>query len=129
MAGEERVWVPDACTLPTAEQPSRVQEFDDLLGSSVRPAERIEPTRLRVHLPAGDDVVITAQSLIARETMQVGMKQQIVENRQFQVDRWLLEHDAKLPQGLHHIGPQIVSANPDRAGVRLLVADLAEERQ
>lgn len=60
-------WVPQACTLPTAEQPLRVEEFDALLASSVRPAERVEPTWLRVHLPAGDDVVATARDLSARE--------------------------------------------------------------
>jgi hypothetical protein len=61
-------WVPQACTLPTAEQPLRVAEFDALFATAVRPAERLGPTRLVVHLPAGDDVVATARDLIARET-------------------------------------------------------------
>jgi hypothetical protein len=38
-------WAPDACTLPTAERPLRVAEFDDLFTFVVR-AERREPQRL-----------------------------------------------------------------------------------
>jgi hypothetical protein len=70
-AGERVVmttWVPQSCTLPTAEQPLRVAEFDELFGLAVRPARRVSPTELRVHLPAGDDVAAVATSLIERET-------------------------------------------------------------
>ena len=42
-------WAPDACTLPTAERPLRVAEFDDLFAFVVR-AERREPQRLDVVL-------------------------------------------------------------------------------
>jgi hypothetical protein len=38
-------WAPDACTLPTAERPLRVAEFDDLFAFVVR-AERRAPTLL-----------------------------------------------------------------------------------
>jgi hypothetical protein len=38
-------WAPDACTLPTAERPLRVAEFDDLFAFVVR-AERSQPRRL-----------------------------------------------------------------------------------
>jgi hypothetical protein len=38
-------WAPDACTLPTAERPLRVAEFDDLFTFVVR-AQRREPQRL-----------------------------------------------------------------------------------
>ena len=38
-------WAPDACTLPRAERPLRVAEFDDLFTFVVR-AERREPQRL-----------------------------------------------------------------------------------
>lgn len=38
-------WAPDACTLPTAERPLRVAEFDDLFTFVVR-AERRGPQRL-----------------------------------------------------------------------------------
>jgi|SRR5215217_2504118 hypothetical protein len=38
-------WAPDACTLPTAERPLRVAEFDELFAFVVR-AERCKPQRL-----------------------------------------------------------------------------------
>jgi hypothetical protein len=59
-------WVPTACTLPTAEQPLRVAEFDALFATAVRPAERTGPTTLLVHLPA--DAASTIRDLVARET-------------------------------------------------------------
>jgi hypothetical protein len=61
-------WVPEACTLPTVEQPLRVAEFDELFAAAVRPAERMDPTGLRIHLPAGQATALTARDLIARET-------------------------------------------------------------
>jgi hypothetical protein len=38
-------WAPDACTLPTADRPLRVAEFDDLFAFVVR-GERSAPQRL-----------------------------------------------------------------------------------
>lgn len=35
-------WVPDACTLPTVEQPLRLNEFDDVFRDAVR-VSRISP--------------------------------------------------------------------------------------
>lgn len=61
-------WVPQSCTLPTAEQPMRVAEFDDLFAAAVRPAERLNPIRLRLHLPGGDAAVARIRDLVARET-------------------------------------------------------------
>ena len=58
-------WVPDACTLPTAQRPLRIAEFDDLLASvtrSMRPA----PTRLDLLLPHTAEAV--ARDLAERET-------------------------------------------------------------
>ena len=60
-------WVPEACTLPTVEQPLRVAEFDDLFATAVAPAEREGSTGLRVHLPAGAEVVAAVRELVARE--------------------------------------------------------------
>ncbi|MEV0272697.1 hypothetical protein AB0H43_28290 [Hamadaea sp. NPDC050747] len=71
-------WVPDACTLPTAEQPLRVAEFDALFAASLRHAERRTPTRLRLTLacstepadasPADDSLADAVRDLAARET-------------------------------------------------------------
>lgn len=61
-------WVPEACTLPTVEQPLRVAEFDELFADAVRPAERMGPLMLRLYLPPGDQVVSAARELVDRET-------------------------------------------------------------
>jgi hypothetical protein len=61
-------WVPESCTLPTAEQPLRVAEFDDLFATALRPAQRVGRTGLLVHLPAGDDAASVVRALAARET-------------------------------------------------------------
>lgn len=55
-------WVPDSCTLPTAEQPLRVAEFAALFrGAEV---DRLSPTRARVRVSDVD----RARDLAARET-------------------------------------------------------------
>ena len=38
----EPSWVPDACTLPTVEQPLRAKEFDDLFRDAVTAVHRID---------------------------------------------------------------------------------------
>ena len=58
-------WAPDACTLPTAERPLRVAEFDDLF-TSVRRSERPRPTLLDVVLPR--DIEATGRDLARRES-------------------------------------------------------------
>ena len=62
----DAAWVPDACTLPTAERPVRVAEFDDLFTTALRRQQRIAPTVLRWDLsPAAED---RARDLTARES-------------------------------------------------------------
>ena len=61
-------WVPQACTLPTAERPLRVEEFDDLFGSAVRELEHAEPTRLRLGLVPSAEVAARTAQLAAQET-------------------------------------------------------------
>jgi hypothetical protein len=58
-------WAADACTLPTADRPLRVAEFDKLFTFVVR-AERREPTLLDLKLPR--DVETTARDLARRES-------------------------------------------------------------
>jgi hypothetical protein len=59
-------WVPQACTLPTAEQPLRIAEFDDLFTAGLRSLDRLAPTRLQLRLDAATEA--TARDLTARET-------------------------------------------------------------
>ena len=62
----EPTWVPDACALPTVEQPLRLAEFDALFATALRGQERLSPTHLRWRLdPAAEP---TARDLTARET-------------------------------------------------------------
>ncbi|WP_232323975.1 MFS transporter [Catenuloplanes japonicus] len=63
---EGQAWVPDACTLPTAEQPLRQAEFDDLFATALRGQQRLSPTTLRwVIDPAAES---TARDLTDRES-------------------------------------------------------------
>jgi hypothetical protein len=60
-------WVPPSCTLPTAEQPLRVAEFDDLFATAVTGAERAEPGRLTLRLEPTPEVAATAARLAVEE--------------------------------------------------------------
>jgi hypothetical protein len=66
--GADEVWVPDACTLPTADRAGRVAEFDALFGATVRAAERTGPTRLRLELEPSPEAAARAAGLAAAET-------------------------------------------------------------
>ncbi|MBV7703102.1 hypothetical protein NOVA_10015 [Nocardia nova] len=59
-------WVPPACTLPTAEKPIRVAEFDRFLAEAVRAVRRPGPHRLDLILAA--DAEPRARDLAARES-------------------------------------------------------------
>ncbi|WP_432946024.1 hypothetical protein ACQPXM_07140 [Kribbella sp. CA-253562] len=59
-------WVPEACTLPTAEQPLRVAEFDRLFARTLRSVRRTGPATIEVEL--APDARPELDDLIARET-------------------------------------------------------------
>ncbi len=61
-------WVPQACTLPTVEQPLRIAAFDQLLSGAVRGAQRTGPTRLHLDLRPDPRVAGQAAELAAAET-------------------------------------------------------------
>lgn len=62
-----RGWVAaDACTLPTADQPLRVAEFDKLFNESLHAVRRDSGTRLRLSLDATAEAA--ARDLAVRET-------------------------------------------------------------
>ncbi|GHJ43249.1 hypothetical protein Cs7R123_05910 [Catellatospora sp. TT07R-123] len=61
-------WVPQACTLPTAEQPLRLAEFDTLFATATRTVERLADTHLRLTLSGGADLEATVRDLSARES-------------------------------------------------------------
>jgi hypothetical protein len=64
-------WVPvDACTLPTADQPLRVAEFDALFAASLRSVERAPApaTRVRLVLTGDEDLRDRVELLVEAET-------------------------------------------------------------
>jgi hypothetical protein len=60
--------IPDACTLPTAERPLRLAEFDELFATAVRRVERLAPTHVRLHLTGPASLAGMVRDLAARET-------------------------------------------------------------
>ena len=57
---------PEACTLPSAERPARLAEFDDLIAAGLRGRRRLSPTVLRWRLdPAAE---AAARRLAERES-------------------------------------------------------------
>ncbi|WP_432969594.1 hypothetical protein [Dactylosporangium sp. CA-233914] len=60
--------VPDSCTLPTAEQPLRLAEFDALFATAVREVETVSPTHARMRLTGPAGLEATVRDLAARET-------------------------------------------------------------
>jgi len=64
----DRVWAPDACTLPTAERPLRLAEFDALFAAAVHGGERLTARHLRVTLSGGADLAATVRDLANRES-------------------------------------------------------------
>ncbi len=60
--------VPDACTLPTAERPLRLAEFDDLFATALRRTEPVSATQARLHLTGAAGLEARVRDLAARET-------------------------------------------------------------
>ncbi|HEX5497352.1 MAG TPA: hypothetical protein VFX70_22545 [Mycobacteriales bacterium] len=70
---EERIdaglaWAPVGCTLPTAERPLRVAEFDALFAAALRDLRRSGPTELRLTLDGTDEVAAWVADLVERES-------------------------------------------------------------
>ncbi len=65
-ADKDLGWAPSACTLPTAERPLRVAEFDALFASALRDMRRAEPTRLELEIDAAAEARV--RDLAARES-------------------------------------------------------------
>lgn len=59
--------VPEACTLPTAEQPVRLAEFDELF-ATVHRVDPVSATHARLHLIGAAGLAARVRDLTARET-------------------------------------------------------------
>ena len=60
--------VPDACTLPTVDQPLRLAEFDSLFATALRTVQPDGPTRTRMLLSGPAGLEATVRDLTARES-------------------------------------------------------------
>jgi len=60
--------VPDACTLPTAERPLRLAEFDRLFPYASAAVERRGPQTARISFPPQPEIAAQAADLVVRET-------------------------------------------------------------
>lgn len=61
-------WTPAACTLPTAERPLRLAEFDELFAAAVRGVDRPGPTRLSLTLADAPGRAERVRDLTDRES-------------------------------------------------------------
>ncbi|MEV0716488.1 hypothetical protein [Asanoa sp. NPDC050611] len=59
--------VPDSCSLPTAEQPLRVAEFESLFAGAVRSVDRIDPRHVRFEMAGPPGLEATVRDLAERE--------------------------------------------------------------
>ena len=65
----EMTWLaPDACTLPTAEQPLRVAEFDQLFHDHLTRVETQRPEHLSLHFTGPSGLAELVTDLAARES-------------------------------------------------------------
>ncbi|MGA8112944.1 MAG: hypothetical protein WCA46_04695 [Actinocatenispora sp.] len=60
-------WVPQSCTLPTAERPLRVAEWDALFAERLTALSRPQPLRLRLELAGGPGAEDQVRDLAQRE--------------------------------------------------------------
>lgn len=67
-ASPDQGWVPAACTLPTAQRPLRLAEFDALFATAARDVERTDATRVRVTLAGPAGLEATVRDLAERES-------------------------------------------------------------
>ena len=60
--------VPEACTLPSADQPLRVAEFDGLFAEHLESVEQVGPTEARMALLGPEGLGVMVRDLADRET-------------------------------------------------------------
>ena len=66
MSDDDLAWAPEACTLPTAQRPLRLAEFEDLFATALREQRRASPTVLRWRLDPAAEAY--ARDLTRRES-------------------------------------------------------------
>jgi hypothetical protein len=61
-------WIPAACTLPTAERPTRRAEFDALFAMDVLSVDQVSPREVRLELRPEAEAAARAADLAVKET-------------------------------------------------------------
>jgi hypothetical protein len=61
-------WAPDACTLPTADRPVRLAQFDTLFDNDVTDVHRSAPDRALLTLRTDPATAVRVADLCVRET-------------------------------------------------------------
>jgi hypothetical protein len=89
--------VPDACTLPTVDQPLRLAEFDDLFATAVRQVERIDAHHVRLRLAGPVGLAASVRDLTARETQCCSFFAFTVAPEQATADTEALTMDIEVP--------------------------------
>jgi hypothetical protein len=65
----QQAWeAPESCTLPTAEQPLRVAEWDDLFAETLESVTRTDAQRVRLALAGPPELLGRVRDLADRET-------------------------------------------------------------
>ncbi|MUN38144.1 hypothetical protein [Actinomadura litoris] len=67
-AVQDEGWAPPSCTLPTAQRPLRVAEFDALFAEAATEVTLIAPGRMRLRMRPEPELAGRAAELAARET-------------------------------------------------------------
>ena len=67
MTSDDQAWVVEACTLPTAERPTRLAEFDELFATAVHDVQALSPTHARMRLAGPAGLEARVRELTARE--------------------------------------------------------------
>ena len=65
---EQGDWIPASCTMPTAEQPLRLAEFDALFAEDVLSVQQTSPSEVALGLRPEAEVAARAAQLAAAET-------------------------------------------------------------
>ena len=113
---DDEVSVPGACTLPTAERPLRLAEFDDLFATALRGQQRLSPTRLRLRLdPVAEQA---ARDLAVRESLAgfVLPGQRVVVGQGDHVE-------ARGPSAAHHLRGRVGAVRRRGVGVKVYAHD------
>ncbi len=120
VVGMETLLNTDACTMPTAERPLRLAEFDALFASAVRSVER-HGDDVRIRLAGEDGLVERVRDLTARETSCCSFFTFTIDGTDQD-----LTLDVSVPPARQEILDALAAASARALGVSLRINDVAQ---